>query len=112
MISIRFHVRAKDMPTYSPANHLGTVNRRLVSRETVGARNLEVVLGVIEKRSGALPHLHPGIEQVCYLLSGAVHVEVGEDSFDMVPGDVCFFPADIAHAVVTTSDEPANLLVI
>lgn len=112
MSSSRFHVRATDMPSYSPANHLGTVNRRLVSRETVGAQNLEVVLGVIEKRSGALPHLHPDIEQACYLLSGALHVEVGEDRFDMVPGDCCFFPAGVPHAVVTTSDEPASLLVI
>src|SRR3546814_1338973 len=69
-------VSESDVAGYSPANHNGTVNRRLISRETVGARHVEVVLGTIEQNQGALPHAHPGIEQICYLLSGSAIVEV------------------------------------
>ena len=40
------------------------------------------------------------------------HVEVAGQSFDMVPGDTCFFPADQMHVFSVTSDEPVKLLVI
>jgi mannose-6-phosphate isomerase-like protein (cupin superfamily) len=108
----RFLVRTSDVKGYSPANHTGTVNRRLISPETVGAKNLEVVLGVIENAQGALPHSHPGIEQVCYLLAGSGHVEVAGQSFEMSPGDCCYFPPDEEHVFTVTSAEPVRILVI
>ena len=52
----RYFVRAADMPPYHPANHTGTTNRRLIGPDTVGAQNVEVVLGVIEHGAGAAPH--------------------------------------------------------
>jgi quercetin dioxygenase-like cupin family protein len=108
----RYFVRQDDMPPYHPANHLGTVNRRLIGPETVGARNIEVVLGVIERGKGALPHAHPGIEQVCYMLAGRARAEVGSDACELGPGDCCFFPADIPHAFTVVSEEPVRVLVI
>lgn len=112
MTASRLLVRASDGAGYSPANHTGTLNRRLISPETVGSKHIEVVLGVIEKGHGALPHSHPGIEQVCYLLSGSGRVEVAGESFEMGPGDCCFFPPDEEHVFTVTSTEPARLLVI
>lgn len=105
-------IRESEMPSYSPANHHGTVNRRLISPETVGARHLEVLVGTIEKNQGALPHAHPGIEQVCYLLSGTAIVEVEGERGELEPGDCCFFPADKKHVFTVTSEAPARLLVI
>jgi quercetin dioxygenase-like cupin family protein len=101
-----------DIAGYSPANHSGTLNRRLISRETVGAQHVEVVLGTIEKNQGALPHAHPGIEQICYLLSGSAIVEVEGERGEMRAGDCCYFPPDKQHIFTVTSDEPARLLVI
>jgi quercetin dioxygenase-like cupin family protein len=63
-------VRQDSVTPYSPRNHAETVNRRLIGRENVGARRLEVVLGVVARGGGALKHSHPGIEQVCYVLEG------------------------------------------
>ncbi|MFT0851670.1 cupin domain-containing protein [Achromobacter sp. F4_2707] len=105
-------VRESDVPGYSPANHSGTLNRRLISPETVGSNHLEVLVGTIEKGEGALPHAHPGIEQVCYLLEGTAVVEVEGERGHMEPGDCCFFPADKQHVFTVTSDTPARLLVI
>ncbi|ARP88083.1 cupin domain-containing protein [Bordetella genomosp. 9] len=105
-------IREADVPGYHPANHLGTTNRRLIGRENVGAANVEVVLGVIEKGKGALPHAHPGIEQVCYLIAGTARAEVDGVAADMGPGDCCYFPPDIPHVFTVTSEEPARLLVI
>jgi quercetin dioxygenase-like cupin family protein len=103
-------VRQADVKPYSPANHSGTRNYRLIGPETVGARQVEMILGEIEKGKGAHPHLHTGIEQVCYLLEGSAHVEVGAESFEMRAGDACFFPAGVLH-VFTVTSERAKVLV-
>ena len=88
------------MKPYSPANHTGTRNYRLVA-----SNNVEVILGEIERGAGALPHAHPGIEQVCYLLEGTAAVEVAGEKFTMRAGDTCFFPADAPHRFQATSDK-------
>ena len=107
----KFLIRPQDIKPYSPANHTGTKNYRLVSPDTVGARQVEVLIGELERGKGALPHAHPGIEQVCYLLEGTAHVEVGGESFEMRAGDACFFPADEMHVFQATS-ERAKVMVI
>ena len=88
------------MAPYSPANHTGTKNYRLIASEKV-----EVIIGEIERGQGALPHSHPGIEQVCYLLEGTARVEVGGEKFEMRTGDACFFPADVPHRFQASSDK-------
>lgn len=107
----KYCVRQADVKPYSPANHEGTKNFRLIGPETVGARQLEVLVGEVERGKGALPHAHPGIEQACYMLEGTAHVEVGGESFEMGVGDACFFPADEMHLLTVTSDK-ARVLVI
>lgn len=107
----KYHIRGAEVPTYHPANHEGTSNQRLIGPH-VGAQHLEVVLGTITRGGGALPHAHPGMEQVCYLLSGRARAEVCGESFEMEPGDACFFPADEFHIFTVTSEEPARVLVI
>jgi quercetin dioxygenase-like cupin family protein len=107
-----YFVRAAELKSYSPANHTGTVNRRLIGQENVGAKHVEMVLGIIEKGHGALPHSHPGIEQVCYLLEGRARAEVGGETCELEPGDCCFFPPDIPHVFTAISEQPVKVLVI
>ena len=104
-------VRQSDVTPYSPANHTGTRNFRLISPETVGAKQVEMLIGELERGKGALPHAHPGIEQVCYLLEGEAHVEIGGERFEMRAGDACFFPPDQPHVFQATSKR-AKVLVI
>ena len=63
-----------------------------------------MLIGELERGKGALPHAHPGIEQVCYLLEGEAHVEVGGEKFELGPGEACFFPAETMHLFVATSE--------
>ena len=107
----KYLVRQTDVTPYSPANHTGTKNFRLIAPETVGAKGIEVLVGEVERGKGALPHAHPGIEQVCYLLEGEVHVEIAGEKFEMKPGEACFFPPDTMHLLIVTS-ERARILVI
>ncbi|MDE2157366.1 MAG: cupin domain-containing protein [Burkholderiales bacterium] len=108
----RFFVNPQSVAPYHPANHSGTTNYRLIGADTVGATQLELVLGVIEKGKGALPHSHPGIEQVCYMIEGRALAEVGGQACELGPGDCCFFPAGTRHTFTVTSDTPARVLVI
>ncbi len=108
---MKYLVRPADVQPYSPANHSGTRNYRLIGPETVGASQVEMILGEIESGKGAHPHLHTGIEQVCYLLEGGAHVEVDGESFEMRPGEACFFPAGKTHVFTVTSAH-ARVLVI
>jgi mannose-6-phosphate isomerase-like protein (cupin superfamily) len=112
----RYVVRAEHVPPYHPANHTGTTNRRLIGRDTVGATQVEMLLGVIERDEGVPPHAHPGIEQVGYLLAGRAVVEIGAGADAHVskigPGNACFFPADVMHKLCVVGDEPLRILVI
>jgi quercetin dioxygenase-like cupin family protein len=108
---MKYLVRQSDVKPYSPQNHSGTKNYRLIGPETVGAKGVEMLVGEIERGKGAHPHLHTGIEQIAYLLEGEAHVEVGEEKFEMKPGDACFFPAGVMHLLVVTS-ERAKVLVV
>lgn len=105
-------IKMEDVEPYSPANHHGTRNYRVISKETVGAENVEVLIGVIEKNQGALPHAHPNMEQVCYLLEGSAVAEVGGVRKEMQVGDFVFFPANEKHIFIATSEQPAKVLVI
>ncbi|WP_431857805.1 cupin domain-containing protein [Azospirillum sp.] len=112
MAAQRFFVRRNEVEGYHPANHTGTTNRRLIGRDTVGAQHVEVVHGTLEPGEGALPHAHPGLEQVCYVLSGRINVKVGGQEAELTAGDCCFFPAEEPHVVVALGESPAELLVV
>ncbi len=108
----RYFVKPDEVPAYSPKNHVGTKNRRLIGPDNVGARNLEVILGELQKGPGALPHAHPTLEQVCYLLEGRARVEVAGYTREIGPGDCCFFPPGEPHLFAVISEEPVKVLVI
>ncbi len=112
----RFVVREADVPGYHPANHTGTVNRRLISPETVGCTSMEVLLGTVERNEGALPHAHPTLDQVCYMLEGRARIEVGEGDAMRVdeigPGDACFFPRNVMHRFTVVSEQPVRVLIV
>lgn len=105
-------VRLEDVPGYHPANHSGTVNHRLISRETVGARQMELLHGTIAPGEGASLHAHPGIEQCCWVLEGEAEVEIGGERSRIGAGDCCFFPADVMHVLKVVGEAPLKVLVM
>jgi len=91
---------------YSPANHTGTSNRRVISRDTVGARHLEVLIGTISKGHGAQRHAHPPLEQASYLLRGAGVSEVYGQTRHLSAGEWGFSPKGVLHSFTVTSEPP------
>jgi quercetin dioxygenase-like cupin family protein len=97
---------------YQPANHTGTSNRRIIGRDTVGARHLEVLIGTISKGHGAQRHAHPPLEQASYLLRGTGVSEVYGQERHLSAGDWGFSPKGVFHSFTVTSEEPAQVLVV
>ena len=60
----RYHIRPGDVAPYSPANHTGTRNFRLIGPETVGARNLELLVGEVERDRVGVDARHHSVNPV------------------------------------------------
>jgi mannose-6-phosphate isomerase-like protein (cupin superfamily) len=55
-------------------------------------------------------HVHHREDETFYVLEGEVTLVVGEERFDLAPGDYAFAPRDVAHAYHVRS-ERARMLV-
>jgi quercetin dioxygenase-like cupin family protein len=104
-------IRAEQQEPYSPANHSGTKNYRLVGPQVNGAKNLEIVLGDIERNEGTPAHAHPDTEQAVYILEGEAIVGIDGEDHHVRNGDMIFLPAKVFHAFKALS-ERLKVLVI
>jgi quercetin dioxygenase-like cupin family protein len=104
-------IRPSEMPSYSPANHTGTKNTRLVGPKANGAKHLEIAMGEIERNEGSPAHAHPDIEQAAYILEGEAMAEIDGVEHHVRAGDLLYFPARVFHSIQVLS-ERLKLLVI
>lgn len=105
-------IRTAQLAAYSPANHTGTSNVRVIGPETVGATALEVLIGTIVKSHGAKPHAHPFLEQCAYMLEGTGESGAQGRVDAMPPRSWGYVPASVFHSFRVTSDEPGRVLVV
>ena len=104
-------IRASEVTPYSPANHTGTKNYRLVGPEVNGAKHMEIVLGDIERNEGSPAHAHPDMEQAVYVLEGEAIAGIDGVDHHVRAGDMMFFPAQVFHSIKVLT-ERIRLLVI
>jgi quercetin dioxygenase-like cupin family protein len=107
----KYVLRPEDVPAYSPANHSGTRNHRMVAPGVNGAQFMEIIYGDIERHAGSVAHAHPGLEQATYVIEGEATVEVDGITHQVKGGDLLFFPAHVFHDIQVVS-ERIKLLVI
>jgi quercetin dioxygenase-like cupin family protein len=105
-------ISTAQLAAYSPANHTGTSNVRVIGPETVGATALEVLVGTIAKSHGAKPHAHPFLEQCAYMLEGTGESQAQGRTDAMPPSSWGYVPAGVFHSFRVTSDEPGRVLVV
>ena len=103
-------IRPADLQGYSPANHSGTTNIRLIGPQN-GARHMEVLMGEFVPGGNALAHAHPALEQAVYVLEGTATAGIDGLDHEVRAGDMMFFPAGVFHSLKVTSDK-VKLLVI
>ena len=106
----RVVIRPQDVSAYSPANHTGTSNQRIISRATVGARHVEALIGTIAAGQGAHPHAHPTLEQASLILQGEGVGEIEGREVTIKAGELLFNPMGKFHSLVTKT--PVRVLVV
>lgn len=104
-------IRVSEQEGYSPANHTGTKNYRLVGPTANGAKYMEIALGDIERNEGSPAHAHPDLEQAVYILEGEAIAGIDGVDHRVAAGDMMFFPANVFHSIKVIS-ERIKLLVI
>lgn len=104
-------IRASEQEAYSPANHTGTKNYRLVGPRVNGAQYMEIALGDIERNEGSPAHAHPDLEQAVYILEGEAIAGIDGVDHHVRPGDMMFFPANVFHSIKILT-ERIRMLVI
>ena len=103
-------IRIEDVVPYSPANHTGTKNYRLIGAHN-GAKYMEIAMGDIERNEGSPAHAHPELEQAVYILEGEAIAGIDGVDHHVKQGDMMFFPARLFHSIRVLS-ERIKLLVI
>lgn len=101
----------KDVEAYSPPGHSGTFNRRLVEPED-GIEHLEVIIGEMEPGGDADPHLHEEIEQIMYILTGKMFVNIEGKEKVLSEGDVVIIPKKAMHEVKNAGDSNLRFVLI
>src|SRR5688572_10856572 len=54
-------------------------------------------------------HRHPWMTWEV-VVEGTVRARIGDDTYDLGPGDLLFTPPDVPHAFMATGERPARLI--
>jgi len=101
----------QDIKKYTPPDHTGTTNARLI--EKTFCENFEMIHGTIEPGCGAHRHSHDAHSQVCYVLEGEMDVSFDDKSpIRCGPGAVVEIPPKIEHLIINSGEKPLKILVI
>lgn len=56
------------------------------------------------------PHKHNDKDQVFYVTDGVGKVKLGNDIYDVKPGDLAYVPAGLVHQTITTTEVPLSYM--
>ncbi len=101
-----------NIETYSPPDHTGTINRRLVGGDAIASKRIELVFGELSPGGEAEWHSHSDSEQVVYILEGKCLVQALEQESTLEPGMAIRFPEGLAHRIVVLGEKQLRCLVI
>lgn len=84
--------------------------RLCVGPENTGSRNLTVGVATFPEGSAPAGHVHPGEEEVIYILMGRGQLVTPEGTVDLEPGVSVYIPVGLHHATVSLGPGPLELL--
>jgi quercetin dioxygenase-like cupin family protein len=66
----------------------------------------------VMQKGGGMPRHTNKVEHEQYVLGGRARIGVGEETFEVAPGDVVFIAAGVVHYYENLGDEPFEFLCI
>lgn len=104
-------VRAGQDRTGHPRTVFGglRIDAKVPPEDTAG--DLYVVEHTDEAKGGPPRHVHHAQDEWFYVLGGAYRIDVGEERFDVGPGDSVFAPREVPHVWAHVGEGPGRLLI-
>lgn len=100
-----------ELDVYSPPNHSGTRNVRLI--EASEGAGFELVHGTMDSSGEALRHSHALSYQAIFVTGGEAHVELGTDEPRRCgPGSIIRIPPGVEHYVKSVGSEPLEMVIV
>ena len=93
-------------------DYKGRTNYWLCRAEVCGAQDLQVCRAVLPAGEGHNFHTHPELEEVIYVLEGAVEQWVEQEKRILKPGEVAYIPRGVVHATFNPTGQDAVILAI
>jgi len=100
--------RLADVPAYITRD--GSSIRELMHPGVQGNVNQSLAEASVPPGSSTLLHRHQKSEELYHILSGSGRMTLGDEDFDVAPGDTILIPPGIAHCLHNTGDQPLRLL--
>jgi mannose-6-phosphate isomerase-like protein (cupin superfamily) len=95
-----------------PPQHEKTRGWPLVNPVSCPGAQLEFHVTEIMPDGAALDDVHPDEDHVFYVLSGRAHAQVGDDEFDVEPGDALYVPKNTLHNFTILGGEVFRIAVV
>jgi len=73
---------------------------------------LTVSKTILHKNQETTGHLHEKVEEIYYFTSGAGTIEVGQDTYNVSPGDIVLIPDGAFHKVYNNGNEDLVFIAI
>ena len=87
-------------------DHLVTPQHSDARGPVVRGKSIEVMKMHWRAGESARPHQHAE-EQAIYVLSGRMRMTVGDETYEVGPGEVSYHPSNVRHAALAVEDTVA-----
>jgi len=96
----------------NPPKHEVTRGWPLVNPKSCPGAQLEFHITEIQPEGGALDDVHEKEDHVFYVLSGRAMAKVGDDDFEVGPGDALYVPRNTVHNFRIQGGEAFRIAVV
>lgn len=108
--ALKFVIREDETEEFVPKGHVKCTTKKFLMKEH-GAFKMSILRSDFEEGGYAEPHTHE-VEQAYYVLEGSMRVTIGDDSYDVGPHTVVFFPPKVVHSLKNTGNGRLSLVAI
>ena len=95
-----------------PPKHEVTRGWPLVNPKTCPGAQLEFHITEIQPEGGALDDVHENEDHVFFVISGRAKAKVGDDDFEVGPGDALYVPKGTVHNFRIQGGEAFRIAVV
>ncbi len=88
----------------------GSEIRSILDRANSSAANQSLAEATLPPGAQTAPHVHPGTEEIYYILRGAGWMTVGAEQRKVGPGDGILIPPGTHHTIQNVGTEPLIFL--